>query len=102
MRPAPTTAIPSCLRSIMSLLGFDPGLAREAPLLLEFGPDVPGELLERRARFELDAPLDETVVQVRSAHSFGDAAVHAHENVAGGPRRRDQAAAARVRVAGHA
>src|SRR6266851_2877403 len=45
MRPAPTTAIPSCLRSIMSLLGFDPGLAREAPLLLEFGPDVPGELL---------------------------------------------------------
>src|SRR5258707_3891514 len=102
MRPAPTTAIPSCLRSIMSLLGLDAGLAREPALLLELRPDVPGELLGRVARLELDAALDETLVQIRGAHRLGDRAVQAHQSRARCSRRRDHPVESDVLVARHA
>src|SRR5712691_7303675 len=99
MRPAPTTAIPSCLRSIISSLGFDAGLAREPALLLEFRPDVPGEVLGRGARFELDAALDEALVQIRVADRFRDRLLQARENPARCSRRRDEAVEGDVLVA---
>src|SRR5437660_830996 len=102
MRPAPTTAIPSCLCSIISLFGLDAGLAGEPALLLEFRPDVLGELLGRGARFELDAALDEALVQIRGAHGLGDRAVEAQENVARCSRRRDHPVEGDVLVARHA
>src|SRR5882762_9166124 len=77
MRPAPTTAIPSCLRSIISLFGLYSGLAREPALLLELRPDVLGELLGRGARLELDAALHETLVELGLAHGLSDRAVEA-------------------------
>src|SRR5260221_1329897 len=72
-------------------LRLDAGLAREPALLLEFRPDVPGEVLRRGARFELDAALDEALVQVRVAHCFGNRPVEADQRRAGGSRRRDEA-----------
>src|SRR5258708_16216965 len=80
MRPAPTTASPSCLRwSIVRLLRLDSGFAREPALLVELRPDMPAELLGRRARLELDAALDEALVQIRSAHGLGDRTVQADQ-----------------------
>src|SRR5712671_6197973 len=100
MRPAPTTAIPSCLRwSIVPLLRLDSGFAREPALLLELRPDVLGELLGRRARLELDAALDETLVQIRSAHGLGDRAVDAEESRARRSRGCDEAVERDVLVA---
>src|SRR5258706_2466046 len=99
MRPAPTTAIPSCLRSIISLLGFDAGLAREAPLLLELRSDVIAELFRRAACLQLDAALDEAFGQVRVAHGFRDRLLQAGKNVARRSRRRDEAIERDVLVA---
>src|SRR6266850_366966 len=102
MRPAPTTAIPSCLRSIIWLLGLDAGLAREPALPVELRPDVLGELLGRRARPELDTALDETLVQIRSAHGLGDRAVDADQSRARRSRWRNEAVERDVLVARHA
>src|SRR5436309_14606833 len=73
MRPAPTTAIPSCLRSIISLLGSDAGVAREAALLLELRSDVIAEVFRRAARLQLDAALDERLVSSASLTAFATA-----------------------------
>src|SRR5712664_3170281 len=103
MRPAPTTAIPSCLRwSIVPLLRLDSGFAREPALLVELRPDMPAELLGRRARLELDAALDEALVQIRSAHGLGDRTVQADQSRARGSRRRDHPVEGDVLVARHA
>src|SRR5260221_11127942 len=101
MRPEPTTAIPSCVRSIIRLFGLDAGLAREPALLVELRPDMPAELLGRRARLELDAALDETLVQIRSAHRLGDRAVDAEESRARRSRGCDEAVERDVLVARH-
>src|SRR5258706_490879 len=102
MGPAPTTAIPSCVVwSIAPLLRLDAGFAREPALLVELRPDVLGELLGRRARPELDAALDETLVQIRGAHGPGDRAVDADQRRARRSRGRDQAVERDVLVARH-
>src|SRR2546428_182101 len=102
MRPAPTTAIPSCLRSIISLLGSDAGVAREAALLLELRSDVIAEVFRRAARLQLDAALDEALGQLRVAHGFRNCPLQAHENVARRSRRGDEAVEGDVLVARHA
>src|SRR6266581_4175661 len=102
MRPAPTTAIPSCLRSIISLFGLYSGLAREPGLLLELRPDVRGELLGRGARLELDAALDETLVEHGLTHGFGNRPVEADQSRARCSRRRDHPVEGDVLVARHA
>src|SRR6266705_1123066 len=89
MRPAPTTAIPSCLRSIISLFGLYSGLAREAAFFVELRPDVRGELLGRGARLELDAALDEALVEHGLTHGFGNRPVEADQSHARCSRRRD-------------
>src|SRR5882672_3477698 len=91
MRPAPTTAIPSDLRSIILLFRLDPRLLREPPLLLELRLDVLRKRFGRGARPELDAALDEALMQVGPAHGARNCAVQADEDFVRRSGRSDQA-----------
>src|SRR5712691_12910545 len=98
----PMTAIPGGSRSIIPLFRLDPRLAHEPALFFEFRFDVRGELLRRGARLQLDAALEETVVQIRRAHRVCNSPIQPHQDLARGSRRRHEAVEGDVLVARHA